>query len=275
MNKSMQNWIIGFLVLITLAYFIDTEPPPKTDQDIFNDQVEALQNEYEEALDSENSIFVEKIEAKAKQILRKNWLFKDWSAEILSISNGSVNNAIEKSYTIIAENNSTTFHLNVNNSFKPQIENMKKGDKITFSGQAAKEESITISGAIDNPEFKFYPTKLSVLTKDINITQTAKPKESAKKEKINDPLKAAREQIKDRYLSDEEPTAKDAVWTMHDIFKVAVINNGSSMNGYAEYVCLTLYDYGFKGQAVWVQIVDIGKVVNDKKFVKIGEAHCS
>lgn len=106
------------------------------------------------------------------------------------------------------------------------------------------------------------------------IESNNQPLKPAKIEKINDDLELARQQIRDRYFSEQEPTAKDALWTMHDIFKVAVVNDGHSRNGYAESVCLTLYDYGFKGEKVWVQIIDIEKVVNDKKFVKIGEAHC-
>ena len=37
---------------------------------------------------------------------------------------------------------------------------------------------------------------------------------------------------------------------------------------------MTLFDYGFKGHPVWVQIVDYFKLINSDRWVKIGEAHC-
>lgn len=74
--------------------------------------------------------------------------------------------------------------------------------------------------------------------------------------------------------SADEPTSKDAVWTADDIFKVGVINDGTDRSGYAEYVCNVLYDYGFKGKKVWVQVIDIVKLTRSSKWEKLGEAHC-
>ena len=76
------------------------------------------------------------------------------------------------------------------------------------------------------------------------------------------------------FQSNEEKTAKDAVWTASNIFKVGVINDGSNRNGYAQYICSTLYDYGFKGKKIWVQVIDIVKLTKNGKWVKLGEARC-
>ena len=76
------------------------------------------------------------------------------------------------------------------------------------------------------------------------------------------------------FKSNEEKAAKDAVWTSKDIFKVGVINDGTNRDGYANYVCATLDDYGFKGKGVWVQVIDIVKLTNSSKWVKLGEARC-
>lgn len=76
------------------------------------------------------------------------------------------------------------------------------------------------------------------------------------------------------FQSNAEPTAKDAVWTQKDIFKVGVIDDGTNRNGYAQYVCEVLYDEGFKGRQVWVQVIDIIKLNNSGKWVKLGEARC-
>ncbi|WP_213380966.1 hypothetical protein [Allochromatium tepidum] len=61
---------------------------------------------------------------------------------------------------------------------------------------------------------------------------------------------AQHEQVKQHFLSNEEKTTKDAIWTASDIFKVGVIDDGSRRDGYADYVCQVLYDYGFKGKKV-------------------------
>lgn len=82
------------------------------------------------------------------------------------------------------------------------------------------------------------------------------------------------EKVRKLFQSDEEKTAKDAVWTARDIFKVGVISNGARRDGYAQYVCSVLNEHGFKGKGVWVQIIDISKLSNNGKWIKLGEASC-
>ena len=86
---------------------------------------------------------------------------------------------------------------------------------------------------------------------------------------------AAHLEVQNLFKGDAEPTAKDALWTAQGIFKVGVIDDGTSRNGYAEYVCSVLYDYGFSGKRVWVQIIDIVQLSNSGKWVKLGEARCN
>lgn len=85
---------------------------------------------------------------------------------------------------------------------------------------------------------------------------------------------ARHESIEAHFKGSAEPTAKDALWTSRNIFKVGVMDNGSNRDGYAQYVCNELYARGFKGERVWVQIIDIAKLVRTDKWVKLGEAHC-
>ncbi len=88
-------------------------------------------------------------------------------------------------------------------------------------------------------------------------------------------LEKARKDVEARFKnSADEPTSKDAVWTSDDIFKVGVISDGTDRSGYAEYVCNVLYDYGFKGKKIWVQVIDIVKLTRTNKWEKLGEAHC-
>ncbi len=83
------------------------------------------------------------------------------------------------------------------------------------------------------------------------------------------------DRVKLLFQSSEEKTAKDAVWTAKDIFKLGVINDGTRRDGYAEYVCQVLYEHGFKGKGVWVQVIDIAKMSRNGKWVKLGQARCN
>lgn len=80
--------------------------------------------------------------------------------------------------------------------------------------------------------------------------------------------------IQKHFVSDKEPKAKDAIWTADKIFKVGVLNDGTNRNGYASYVCETMYEYGLKGAKIWVQIIDIAILNKSGKWKKLGEAHC-
>lgn len=58
------------------------------------------------------------------------------------------------------------------------------------------------------------------------------------------------------------------------MFKVGVIDDGTSRDGYAMYVCEEIREYGIKDKDIRVQIIDIVKLVRQDKWVKIGEARC-
>ena len=76
------------------------------------------------------------------------------------------------------------------------------------------------------------------------------------------------------FQSGKEPKVKDALWTSQKIFKVGVLDDKKPRDGYANYVCEVLHDYGFKGLGIWVQVVDIARLKQTGKWVKLGEAHC-
>ena len=82
------------------------------------------------------------------------------------------------------------------------------------------------------------------------------------------------QQVVALFKSNEEMATKDAVWTSAKIFKIGVIDNGTIRDGYADYACQVLYDYGFAGKKVWVQIIDIVKLTESGKWEKLGEKHC-
>lgn len=110
--------------------------------------------------------------------------------------------------------------------------------------------------------------------------QAPPPSGPAKKVAAPAPPKVAGEysprhkKVQERFRSKEEPTAKDALWTAPEVFKVGVPNDGGNRNGYADYVCQILYEEGFKGKRVYVQIIDIAKLQQQGEWEKLGEAHC-
>lgn len=71
----------------------------------------------------------------------------------------------------------------------------------------------------------------------------------------------------------KEPTVKDATFTSDSMLKVGVIDNQTSRDGYASYMCQVLADHGVR--RVRVQIIDIRKLVQTDKWVKLGEAGCN
>lgn len=84
----------------------------------------------------------------------------------------------------------------------------------------------------------------------------------------------AHTKVQDYFKSEEEPSVKDALWTTERILKIGMFDTGSPRDGYAEYACQVLYEHGFKGRRVWVQIVDIVKLTRKGKWERIGEARC-
>ncbi len=76
------------------------------------------------------------------------------------------------------------------------------------------------------------------------------------------------------FQSEAEPTAKDAMWTDPTTFKVGVFSDGTNRSGYASYVCEVLYERGFKGRGVWVQVIDMASILRKDTWKKLGEAHC-
>ncbi|DAB39946.1 MAG TPA: hypothetical protein CFH81_06945 [Sulfurovum sp. UBA12169] len=94
--------------------------------------------------------------------------------------------------------------------------------------------------------------------------------EKQEKEKIIAPLK------KDflAHMKEKEKIVQDAIWNGDRYFYVAVYDDGSNRNGYAEYVCQVAYEKGLRGEKIYVKVVDYTKVLQNQGFVKLGEAFC-
>lgn len=88
---------------------------------------------------------------------------------------------------------------------------------------------------------------------------------------VHDPV---RDNLVAIFQGPEEPAAKDAIWTSLDMFKVAVIDDGTDRSGYADYVCSVLTEHGVGGPSVRVQIIDVVKLNKTGAWKKLGEARC-
>lgn len=71
-----------------------------------------------------------------------------------------------------------------------------------------------------------------------------------------------------------EKVALDAVWKAQNVFAVGVKDDGSSRDGYAQYVCLALPDFGISPGGIAVQIIDVVELKNTGKWKKLGTARC-
>lgn len=89
----------------------------------------------------------------------------------------------------------------------------------------------------------------------------------------NGPSDSTKTTITEYFISDSEPSVLDAVWTSNTMFKVGRYDDGSSQDGFALYVCETLREYG-ANQGTSTQVIDILELVNNSKWVTLGEARC-
>lgn len=82
-----------------------------------------------------------------------------------------------------------------------------------------------------------------------------------------------KKEITTYFTSKNEPSVKDATWTQNNIFKLGRFYEGKSQDGFAEYACLIMKEKGLKRE-VLIQIVDMEKIITEKRFNKIGETYC-
>lgn len=90
----------------------------------------------------------------------------------------------------------------------------------------------------------------------------------------NNVFTTQQEAVKKRFQGKNEPAAKNAIWLSKSLFKLSVTDDGTSRDAYAAHVCEVLYDYGFKGQKILVQVVNVDELSNQKDAIKLGESLC-
>jgi hypothetical protein len=85
---------------------------------------------------------------------------------------------------------------------------------------------------------------------------------------------ANHDKVMNYFKSSQEKSVLDAAWTGEEFFAVGRFNDGTRQNGFAIYVCEILYDYGFKGKKVSVNVIDIVILNNSGDWESIGYAVC-
>lgn len=92
----------------------------------------------------------------------------------------------------------------------------------------------------------------------------------------NQNIDKQRDDAKQYFLSEKEPTVKDATWTKPLMFKVGVIDDGTNRDGFAHYVCETLrHDFKISDTGLTVEVIDVEKLVKTDKWIALGRAVCS
>lgn len=81
-------------------------------------------------------------------------------------------------------------------------------------------------------------------------------------------------EIQTLFKSDAEPKVTDAAWTGKDEFKIAMNPEEPNRDKLAQHVCNALYDGGFGGRGVRVDVVDAVQLANNGEWVTIGGTWC-
>ena len=114
----------------------------------------------------------------------------------------------------------------------------------------------------------------SIYSNDNNSTKP-KPKDSNTSKVMDNSSNSSKEyqNVIEYFISDAEPKVKDAVWTQKNWLYLGVYNDGTKRDGLAQYACMVLNDMGFKG--IHIKIIDLQKMYQTKKWVKLGYAYCN
>ena len=86
-----------------------------------------------------------------------------------------------------------------------------------------------------------------------------------------------KENIVKYFMSDKEPTIKDAVWAdqLKNTLYIGVIDDGTKRDALADYVCQVLIsDFGLNQGSARVYIMDIVKIAKDNKWEQLGKSNC-
>lgn len=159
MNRKL---LVLLITLIILPPFIGCQAPPTPhDQATFMAQFSPIKRNYENAKNNHNDIQVKSIKNHARAVFErmKGQHVIGWVAKVEEVNSGLLGNT-----WVATKNGRIKFKLWPDGKFlegnKPLeiFSILKKGDWVSFDGIIRGEISLTISGAIKEPEIKIHPT---------------------------------------------------------------------------------------------------------------------
>lgn len=104
------------------------------------------------------------------------------------------------------------------------------------------------------------------------VSELTQPAETVEAEQDAGPTAAQKSFIHYLLKSGEEPTVKDATWATVNNLYVGVISDGTSRDGFAEYICSVAADQGIRPELV--KIIDVVALKRTGKFEEQGKAYC-
>ncbi|PMM32477.1 hypothetical protein [Vibrio lentus] len=140
---------------------------PKQQKDFYQ-KIEQLEKELAIAKDSSNTLIIDKKEKEIKRFLKNNQQqAQDWIGEVSHVRRDD-----QGRLRIKLENRNQEYTLNIIDLKAIEYaSNFKAGDEVVFTGKLGAERSITISGALDNPEFKLIPESFRLKLDKESIVQ--------------------------------------------------------------------------------------------------------
>ncbi len=85
---------------------------------------------------------------------------------------------------------------------------------------------------------------------------------------------SGKEALVKHFQGSAEKTALDATWKSSTVFAVGVRDDGTRRDGYAQYVCLVLPDFGLSPAGTLIQIIDVVKLNSTGNWVTLGQTFC-
>lgn len=186
----------------SITYTIPTCDEPETitsSQCELSKKLKTFSDAIETANASNNSIQLKTAE-QAAQYFKDNAILsvKDWIAAVTSVE------TIDDTTLINAKADTHIYTLMViSDAAKDAAATLSKDDLIVFDGEIGKERSFSLAGALRNPEFRFYPHRITVQKTGTTYTQTseeiasaeAKEREALELSKAKDMMRSACKQV--------------------------------------------------------------------------------
>lgn len=160
-----------------------------------------------------------------------------------------------------------TYHLLLADPDMQRLANtLSKGDRVTFSGDIKREHSATLTGALNNPEFKFLPTSIGAIKGPAVVADgipDGTPMTTEHRQVTQDAAKAVQ--------AEKRVTRTGWMNLNPPILWATIENDGTRQDGFAGYLCLVLAGHDIHGGSVRI-LNDIA--ASQGRYHETGYASC-